>query len=378
MRNPLYPIRALSAANENYFRRDADTILDFNRRTLVRVCSLYTVLLLCYEVLVHFYVKNRLLDWIYILFLLVQLILDYASHPFFWKSEKSFSQIQALCFLQSFFIMAFIIILSTLPFPDAPSIFFSPVLIAVSILFNLPLWQLSISACFYVVLFLAFGSVYKTQEAFTYDLWAAFPALIIALVSIYTLADLRVRDFHSRFRWMLLSRMDQHTRLFNKSTVEKLFKAHLLHAAFGERCALLLLDLDDFKSINDSLGHAQGDIVLQETAEAIRSCLHSDDIAGRFGGDEFVLLFTNLSHAKAARLRASRLAEEITNRCAARFPDQHVTCSVGISFGSAGCPYESFFVQADAALYIAKAQGKGRVMMAKVTPKGFHTYPSFS
>lgn len=141
---------------------------------------------------------------------------------------------------------------------------------------------------------------------------------------IYTLAELRIRDFNSRSRWMLLGHLDQHTHLFNKATAEQLFRNRLARAASGERCALLLLDLDDFKQINDSLGHAKGNVVLQETAEAIRACLGAGDIAGRFGGDEVILLLTDIPQAKAARLRALCVARGQRPGCAGLRPSNRL------------------------------------------------------
>ncbi|MEA5060074.1 MAG: diguanylate cyclase [Candidatus Pelethousia sp.] len=377
MRNPLRRLLALSRASKDYFERDMDSIQDFNRRALARVCHFFTIFLLAGWIVAYFVINIALLIYFYVVFLIIQLLLNNVVRRLDPNKADTPLRIQRLCLIQTFLIMAFIIPVSIFPFPDFPAVLFAPVLIAISILFYMPLWLLFLNVCCSSVIFLLLSAIFKPEQAFLHDLLVSIFAFFIALICIYTLTELRVRDFSSRWRWMLLSHLDQHTHLFNKATAEHLFKDRLAQAVPGERCAFLLLDLDEFKKVNDSLGHAQGDIVIKETAEAIRSCLGANDIAGRFGGDEFMLLLTDVPHAKEVRQRALNLAHEVTNRCIARFPQHTITCCVGIAFGSACCSYEAFFTQADSALYAAKGRGNGQVMLTNTPSSDPELYPIF-
>lgn len=118
--------------------------------------------------------------------------------------------------------------------------------------------------------------------------------------------------------------------------------------------ALLILDLDDFKSINDTYGHPAGDVVLKSTAETLLSTFRSHDIIGRFGGDEFILFLKSVTSRKILDRRISQLLGALSQ--SQPFP---LTCSVGITFTDCrNFSYHTCLSQADTALYQSKQQGK--------------------
>ncbi|HZP69530.1 MAG TPA: diguanylate cyclase [Pseudolabrys sp.] len=121
--------------------------------------------------------------------------------------------------------------------------------------------------------------------------------------------------------------------------------------------AMLFIDLDEFKSINDRFGHDRGDDVLVRTAQVIRSSVRGRDVAGRFGGDEFVVCLS--APAQSIEEIATRVAERILLNVA-RIGDG-IGCSIGIAFSgaSAGSP-EIAIREADAAMYESKKCGKNR------------------
>lgn len=129
------------------------------------------------------------------------------------------------------------------------------------------------------------------------------------------------------------------------------------------RAAVLFLDLDRFKVVNDSLGHAVGDQLLVAVAARLRDCAESGDLLARLGGDEFTLLLAPGSGLDAARRRAERVLAAL----AAPLPiDGHavvVTTSVGIAFGEAGWRATDLLRDADVAMYQAKRAGKARYVI---------------
>jgi len=121
--------------------------------------------------------------------------------------------------------------------------------------------------------------------------------------------------------------------------------------------ALLFIDLDGFKRINDDLGHDRGDTVLVEVAAALRSVLRDSDIAGRVGGDEFVVCL--VAPAAAIKATATAVAGRIVSRVAAI--GDGIGCSIGIALCQAeNLEWDAALRQADAAMYQAKRQGKSR------------------
>jgi diguanylate cyclase (GGDEF)-like protein len=129
----------------------------------------------------------------------------------------------------------------------------------------------------------------------------------------------------------------------------------------SEPLSLLVMDIDRFKHINDSLGHDAGDEMLKRVATILQATARGSDVAARFGGDEFVLLLprTNTEGAlQLARRIQSALAKET---------QPLVSLSIGLASvqGRAGYSIEKLFVVADEALYQAKAQGRDRIVVAK-------------
>lgn len=127
---------------------------------------------------------------------------------------------------------------------------------------------------------------------------------------------------------------------------------------------LLCADIDFFKRINDSFGHAAGDEVLRSVANSIRRCIRSTDVVFRYGGEEFVILLTN-TNGKGGELLAERIRMSIANSDN-RYMDYHIniTISLGVHTLSPEDSADSLFNQADQALYQAKRSGRNRVCKA--------------
>ncbi len=135
--------------------------------------------------------------------------------------------------------------------------------------------------------------------------------------------------------------------------------------AFAQRnkcqVAVLFLDLDGFKHINDSLGHAIGDRLLQSVATSLRDCVRAPDTVSRHGGDEFVILLPELRQPQDAAIAATRLLRAIAKSHSIDGHDLHVTTSIGVSvYPDDGLDAETLIKNADTAMYQAKENGHQR------------------
>ena len=132
-------------------------------------------------------------------------------------------------------------------------------------------------------------------------------------------------------------------------------------AASAEGTAVLFVDLDDFKTINDTLGHSTGDDLLVAVAERVRACMRADDLASRLGGDEFgVLLCHDPGFDHVAEECASRLVEALRAPFVLHGREVQARASVGIAHGSGVRDVDELLSNADVAMYTAKAGGKER------------------
>ena len=142
-------------------------------------------------------------------------------------------------------------------------------------------------------------------------------------------------------------------------------------AARKQPVTLAVIDVDHFKSVNDTFGHLQGDDVLRSVAGQLRDTVRRDDLVGRYAGDEFVLLFPDTTEAEAHEL-AGRLCEAVaSNRMAIRERREGsigVTLSIGLAtVDESTTDLESLFASADRALYLAKRRGRNQVASADET-----------
>ena len=145
-----------------------------------------------------------------------------------------------------------------------------------------------------------------------------------------------------------------------------LFDDRLRHAIAGilrmERAvAVLFLDLDDFKTLNDSLGHRAGDALLKVVATRILALVRPNDTAARLGGDEFAVLLDGVQHDDEAHGIAARVLEALTDPFTIDERELRVTASIGIAFSDGSVQAEDILRNADMAMYAAKQRGKGSI-----------------
>ncbi len=127
--------------------------------------------------------------------------------------------------------------------------------------------------------------------------------------------------------------------------------------------AVIFIDLDDFKAVNDSFGHAAGDALLIDVARRLRSNIDDTDTIARLGGDEFAVLLRDVSDADAAGTVAARVLESFAPPSLIERRRHTIRASIGIALVEPGCDPEAMMRNADTAMYTAKAQGKHRTVV---------------
>lgn len=160
-----------------------------------------------------------------------------------------------------------------------------------------------------------------------------------------------------------LAERDGLTELFNKVTAERMCKEKLSQIHQG---ALYIVDVDDFKHINDQYGHAIGDATLQFIAECMRKTFHRGAILGRIGGDELSIFADDIIETKTAQKKAEQLQVQLRSCTKEGIPS--IRISIGIAFAPKdGATYEELYRAADQALYAAKQNGKCQIFFYEHT-----------
>ena len=171
--------------------------------------------------------------------------------------------------------------------------------------------------------------------------------------------SLLLRDIDAQKREELLLkdqlRTDMLTGVLNRGALVEATEA-LFGDDRGGQHALVMVDVDHFKQINDRFGHSFGDRVLVRVCAALRGALRTDDLVGRIGGDEFVVLLKNVSNRSALQTKINQLCEQLCQRIS---NETVVSCSFGAAFfPSDGVSFDELYRKADIAMYAAKEAGR--------------------
>ena len=152
---------------------------------------------------------------------------------------------------------------------------------------------------------------------------------------------------------------DPLTGLYDKAAIQNLIEQYLEAVQSNEKCALLMIDIDDFKVVNDTMGHLFGDAVLSDFSASIRGETRSSDLVGRIGGDEFLVFLKNIPSAQTALQKSQRFLSVVQDLFREKKNKIAISCSIGISlFPAHGHDFRSLYQCADIALYRAKGKGK--------------------
>ncbi len=152
---------------------------------------------------------------------------------------------------------------------------------------------------------------------------------------------------------------DSLTKLLNKTSTQQFVSEYLVDREDSSLSAMLILDLDNFKLINDNYGHLYGDTVLSQVGAGLKKLFRSHDIIGRIGGDEFLILMRDIPNVDLVHSRCELLLNTFRELLEQTAPGLNVSCSIGAALiPDHGTGYSDLFRRADEALYLSKNRGK--------------------
>lgn len=157
------------------------------------------------------------------------------------------------------------------------------------------------------------------------------------------------------------SQHDMLSGLYNKVTTKEKIDDYLQGLGKNGSHALFIVDLDNFKDINDQFGHVFGDMIISEVSAKIKATFREADLAGRIGGDEFVILMKNIQQKSIATVKAKQICELIYTSYKKGDKKYYVSASVGVAyFGKHGYSFDELYHNADVAMYNSKEYGRNR------------------
>jgi len=183
------------------------------------------------------------------------------------------------------------------------------------------------------------------------------------LCAIWTLRDINTK-VQASLNLLQAAERDEMTGLLNRASTTRQIQQTLKQHGQAQH-ALFILDVDNFKALNDTYGHQAGDRFLITLAKALKNCFRDNDIVGRIGGDEFFILMKNVPSSAIVAEKASTLLG-ITHVFCDEYQDLHLSVSIGISLSPLnGTTLDTLYTNADKALYQAKRKGKNQFVFAE-------------
>jgi diguanylate cyclase (GGDEF)-like protein len=183
---------------------------------------------------------------------------------------------------------------------------------------------------------------------------------LLAAIPSWFIAKSIVRRKQHQMELYHLANYDKLTNLPNRSLfLDRLDQSLKQSNRYKRKFALLFIDLDGFKSVNDTLGHNAGDKLLIKVAERLIGCVRGSDTVARLGGDEFTVLFTTITSSKNAKMGARKIIETLSVPFNIEGHDTQIGASIGVSiYPDNGDNTELLLKKADDAMYLAKKEGK--------------------
>lgn len=283
---------------------------------------------------------------------------------FLWEIKKinaeavNVRKITILVLLMYIFLIAVTIILSVFPNPEIPSVYYHLFIVACPVLFILPIYMHLIMIVLSYAVFFSLVIVFKAPAIWPHELYESFTAVVFSGVVTILMTQFRLQSDSLKRKYYKMSQMDGLTHVMNKVSGIQAGEQYLSELKSQERFAVLFLDLDNFKHINDTYGHMLGDELLQAVAETLRISCRGSDIISRFGGDEFMVVLKNIQNESVTIARV----ESIRRRINAIAIDsiREVTCSIGVYYIEKlnHLTMDMILTKADETLYQAKQMGK--------------------
>ena len=356
----LYLIRTELRNRRTFFRDGSASNCSSNLKLLI-AANTTAILFLIAFILVTPLIISSWHPTPYHLAFLPALLICFAVSLIYYRGHRNGGKgASLLCILLSIILLTFSVLLDTIGSAGAPAIFVPMMYVIVPVVFTLP-FHISYGMIAITEIAYAFMlSTYKNNMTGRYDLFGSIVALACSLIIANIITMLRVRDYMLQAEYKYRSMTDGLTNILNKEAIfdalRKYFQAYNPHTT----CALIIMDLDNFKNINDRYGHPCGDYVLVQLAGILKKIFcEEDQLIGRLGGDEFAVLQLHTISEKQLEILIKQFLAAISEIewNGIKLP---VGCSIGIvQVKRHNLTYQELYKEVDELLYSVKRDQKG-------------------
>ena len=344
IRNKLFPREAQGFRVD--FSRENAKALRFLLFTGLIVCV--AAFICSYVLHLEFYSNPRLMEYLLFLAVSVALYIGYRADII---ESATF-----ILYLWISLLLLWSILLAAGDPHGYPSFLFSFLILALPLLIRDAWGRVLILTVFFSVLFLIVDYVTRDPQIFLVDLFHIILCAGISIYLSYRQLSERVNSMQASTDAEMEAERDGLTGIYNRRGGEQLIRAYVENGMPG---AFMLIDVDDFKYINDNYGHAAGDEALKTVAETLKHCFRESDVVMRMGGDEFIVYAVGMADARHVEEKLAYLKGKLHQITLDDGGFNHVTASIGCVINLGSYPdYDTLSSAADRLLYLVKVEGK--------------------
>lgn len=341
-----------------YLKDEHAEIAANNISTLRYASTLAVILLIALIALAFLLIDNWTPSVFHLLMLPASLLV--CAIAWLTKDTANYRMSIVLCALFQTMLYACVILIDTLGGPNAPSSFVQLVCIALPPLFVMPArityGLLGAAELLYACMVLVFKNPYIAQ----YDIYGVLAGVFFSLCVSQLMMASRLNAHDLKLRYEAMSKQDTLSSLYNKRAFFDAARTYLEKRNPNSSCSLSIIDIDNFKGVNDTFGHGAGDRVLSRMGDILIELYRPTDLIARFGGDEFMVLADRMVDDNIIRRRYEKLATRLAEESIAIIGTP-ITISMGtVLSDDQDVDFSKLLKQADEELYAAKKAGKSR------------------
>ncbi len=344
-------------SNENiYLTKFGQSIIEDNIRIL-NITFFIVPILYVLIIAITYFNQGSVNNYYTILFFIPELLVYYAYRYLTNKnSSRDYYKSDSLCLSYYLIFLCQTMIIDNIAFSGSEALWFHKLLPFLALLYitrftDYLMLNLVLSSIDFVMIF-----IFKHNSFFKIDMLNLISGLLFSLFTARIVCTIRNAQAQQNQTLREASSYDKLTGLLNKGAAQMEISSYFSSRLPGENAVVMSIDADNFKQINDKLGHKAGDIVLANIGKILKMQFRVDDIVARNGGDEFLVVMKGLVppfHVDAICRRIQKSLASITVDGGWTF-----TCSIGVVIDTHGHEFDSIFAMADDALYECKIRGR--------------------
>ncbi len=341
-----------------YFEKCADDIDRSNIYMLRKTCMWTSIVYTCMLFLAMFIIPRFKFTIGHML--LIPLLLVYFFINIYTRKQDKLRSVtvNALCLAFFFFLSICLILIEINEESVHPSRWLPLVLIVYPALYTERHYKYGVQESLLFVIYCVITLPFKDPPSFYRDVYTFLAAYILSMIIAREILGVRSKEGLAMAELRRFSTMDKLTNVLNKGAFLAEVESYLKHRDDESSHAMCVIDVDDFKHVNDNLGHNCGDELLEHIGELLIENFRLSDIIGRYGGDEFVVFMPNMREPALVEYRCRALQLMLHEYSIGN--SEPFSLSVGIIVDQGGHSQDELFRMADDALYKSKIAGKNR------------------